>query len=116
MLVTPILIKVLTNRGLTTMVRTIVMREDGTVQYTANKVTRLSPGKYAVCLPKSLNDVWSEWHERGIKLLVIVKPITNPNPTQSNALETPRARAWESNRGAPSSGSGGQAPRVNDGV
>jgi len=46
-----------------------------------------------------------------------VKPIPiNPNPTKMMiAPETPRAGAWESNRGAPSSGSGGQAPRIKDG-
>ena len=64
------------------MGKQIIIWEDGTVQYTAKKVTRLSPGKYAAILPSSLNDVWRVWHERGIKLLVIVKPIPSPNPNQ----------------------------------
>ena len=98
------------------MGKQIIIWEDGTVQYTAKKVTRLSPGKYAAILPSSLNDVWRVWHERGIKLLVIVKPITNPNPTKMMiAPETPRAGARKPNRGAPSSGSGGQAPRIDNG-
>jgi hypothetical protein len=98
---------------LTTMGKQIIIWEDGTVQYTAKKVTRLSPSKYAVILPNGLNGMWRVWHERGIKLLVMVKPITNP--ISRYGVETPRATPRVLDRGAPSSGSGGQAPRFKDG-
>jgi hypothetical protein len=94
------------------MGKQIIIWEDGTVQYTAKKVTRLSPGKYAAILPSSLNDVWRVWHERGIKLLVIVKPITNPN-------QKPSGRASGGARGSTWPASvldlGGQGPGKDEG-
>ncbi len=84
---------------------TVVMGRDGSVMFTVRKLTRVAKGRYAVYLPKGLAELWREWHERGVKLLVIVRPI---NPTQT-APETPRAGAWESNRGAsPAGRSSGQ--------
>ena len=99
------------------MGKQIIIWEDGTVQYTAKKVTRLSPGKYAAILPSSLNDVWRVWHERGIKLLVIVKPITNPNPTETmSAPRTGQRGAGDPNWPASVLDLGGQGPGKDEGV
>jgi hypothetical protein len=93
------------------MVSTVIIREDRSIVLPDKKLTRTTKGRYAIYLPITMNDLWQRLHEGGVKVTVTIQI----NPTQSNALETPRARAWESNRGAPSSGSGGQAPRIDNG-
>jgi len=87
------------------------------VTFVARKVSRMTKGRYVINLPVGLNELWDTLHRSETKVVVTVKPIPiNPNPTKMMiAPETPRAGAWESNRGAPSSGSGGQAPRVDNG-
>jgi len=70
---------------LTTMRDTVVMGRDESVMFTVRKLTRVAKGRYAVYLPKGLAELWREWHERGVKLLVVIKPI--PNPTQTNEDE-----------------------------
>jgi hypothetical protein len=93
------------------MVNTVIIGEDGTITLPNKKLTRTTKGRYAIYLPITMNDLWQMLHEGNARVTVTIQI----NPISRYGVETPRATPRVLDRGAPSSGSGGQAPRVDNG-
>jgi hypothetical protein len=89
------------------MTGTTIIDRDGRIRMPNRKVSKLTKDRYGLYLPTGLNELWEQLRLRRARLLVEIQVINEGG-------DAPRHPS-SINRGAPSSGSGGQAPRIKDG-
>jgi len=89
------------------MTGTTIVDRDGRIRMPNRKVSKLTKDRYGLYLPTGLNELWEELRTRKARLLVTIQVINwgGDGPSHPGPI----------NRPAPSSGSGGQAPRTNNG-
>jgi hypothetical protein len=89
------------------MTGAVIIEGDGRIRMHDRKVSKLTKDRYGLYLPISLNELWEELRLRRARLLVEIQIINEGGDAPCHPSSI--------NRGAPSSGSGGQAPRVDNG-